>query len=88
MSENTNNNVSYKVLFSVIGTLLIAVLGFISTAQITKLEEIQKDLMTVKLQIAEIQAQMLTRNDVRLMIKDEVEKWHKLRREEREQLTK
>ena len=75
MSDNTNNNVSYKVLFSIIGT-------------ITKLEEIQKDLMTVKLQITEIQAQMLTRNDVRLMIKDEVEKWHKLRREEREQLTK
>ena len=53
-----------------------------------EIEEIQKDLMTVKLQITEIQAQMLTRNDVRLMIKDEVEKWHKLRREEREQLTK
>ena len=83
-----NNNITYKVLFSVIGTLLIAVIGFISTAQITKLEEIQKDLITVKLQITEIQAQMLTRTDVRLMIKDEVEKWHKLRREEREELIK
>lgn len=82
----TNQNITYKVLVSVIGTLLIAVLGFISTAQITKLEEIQKDLMTVKLQITQIQAQMLTRNDVRLMIKDEVEKWHRDRMQERELL--
>ena len=83
-----NNHITYKVLFTIIGTLLIAVLGFISTAQITKLEEIQKDLITVKLQITEIQAQMLTRNDVRLMIKDEVEKWHRDRRQEREELIK
>ena len=80
----TNQNITYKFLVSIIGTLLIAVLGFISTAQITKLEEIQKDLMTVKLQITQIQAQMLTRNDVRLMIKDEVEKWHRDRMQERE----
>ena len=79
-----NNNITYKAIFGIIATVLISVLGFISSTQITKLEEIQKDLITVKLQITQIQAQMLTRTDVRLMIKDEVEKWHRDRRQERE----
>lgn len=76
--------ITYRTLAVLIAGVLFAVLGYISTQQITKLEEIQKDIVTVKLQITQIQAQMLNRNDVRLMIKDEVDKWHRDRREERE----
>ena len=47
-------HISYKVIFGVLIAAFISISGYFASSVITKLAEIQKDLTSIQLQIAEI----------------------------------
>lgn len=72
MTPETQHAITYKVLFGI----LIIIIGFFGAAYFNKLNEIQKDLVSLQIKVAEIQSSIMTRQDVKEMIRDEVQKYH------------
>ncbi len=58
-----------------IGTL-ISIIGFFAILYINKLIKIQQNLHTNQLQLVKIREKMLTRQEVKEMIKDEIAYYH------------
>lgn len=63
-----------KRLLTAVATLLIAVLGWSWTTTFSKLVEIEKELKTVQIELARMQASMLTVQEVREVVVDELAK--------------
>lgn len=57
--------------------ILIAVLGWFGQANYNKLLSIEKELITIKVELAKIQTETLTREDVVAIVKDELAKVRK-----------
>ena len=68
-----NGNITYKILFGV----SIAIVAYFGTAYFNKLNEIQKDLITLQIKVTELQGQIITRADVKEMIASEIRYYHK-----------
>ena len=62
-----------KVLTVVIG-ILIAVLGWTWTTTISKLSEIEKSLIELKIDVARIQESLIDRDEIRQIVIDELMK--------------
>lgn len=62
-----------KITYTILG-LLMAVLGWIWSTNYGKLAEIEKSLVAIQLDLVKIQAQMMDREAVKELIKDEFEK--------------
>ena len=78
-------NISYKVVFGILIAVFVSITGYFSSALITKLAEIQKDLVSIQLQIAEINSKtdknfimvntkILSRDQIKEIIEDEISK--------------
>lgn len=76
MSEN-QQAVTYKVLFSIFATVIIGLLGYFGTSYMAKLNQIQVDIHRLNIEVTKIQVTIITRSDIKEMIKDELEK-HKI----------
>ena len=77
--------ISYKLIAGIFATIFLSVTGFFASNTVTKLTEIQRDLLLIQLQITEIKAQtdqnfilvnskILTKEDVIEIAKGEVSK--------------
>lgn len=53
-------------------SILLAILGWLGATSYGKLVEIDKSLYELKIEVAKVQVQMLTRDDVREMIRYEI----------------
>lgn len=78
-------SITYKVFFGILIAAFISITGYFASAVITKLAQIQKDLMSIQLQIAEINsktdknfimvnAKILSRQQIKQLISDEISK--------------
>ena len=61
-----------KTLVGVGLSILLAILGWLGATSYGKLVEIDKSLYELKIEVAKVQVQMLTRDDVREMIRYEI----------------
>ena len=61
-----------KTLVGVGLSILLAVLGWLGATSYGKLVEIDRSLYELKIEVAKVQVQMLTRDDVREMIRNEI----------------
>lgn len=62
----------YKILCGI----LLAIVGFIGTQIYAKNLEIQKDLVDIKISLAKIQSEALTKEDVKEITIFEIQKFH------------
>ena len=68
---------SHEKTFVGIGcSILLAILGWLGVTSYGKLVEIDKNLCELKIEMAKVQVQMLTRDDVREMIQLEIARQH------------
>lgn len=63
-----------KRLLTAVATLMVAVLGWSWTTTFSKLVDIEKELKTVQIELARVQASMLTVQEVREIVVDELAK--------------
>ena len=61
-----------KTWMGVCVTILLAILGWLGATSYGKLVEIDKSLYELKIEVAKVQVQMLTRDDVREMVRSEI----------------
>ena len=73
---NNEATISYKVLLSIFGSILIAVIGFFGSAYLNKLTDIEKSIVQVQKDIVQLQSTMINRGEIKEMIKDEIAKYH------------
>jgi hypothetical protein len=64
--------VTYQVIAGFLGTILLALLGWAGSAFYGRLVTIQKDLNDLSLQVAKLQASLISREEMRQMVADEV----------------
>lgn len=62
----------YKILCGI----LLAIVGFIGTQLYIKISDMQHDLVEMKITLAKIQAETLTREDVKEIVIYEINKFH------------
>lgn len=65
----------YKILCGI----LLAIVGFIGTQIYIKISDMQHDVIEMKITLAKIQAEALTREDVREITLYEIQKYHSLK---------
>ena len=74
MEEKTSlQNITYKS----IAAILIAIIGFFCVGLYNKMNEVQKDIIQIKVQLVEVQSKMITRVTVIEIIQTEVYKYHR-----------
>jgi hypothetical protein len=61
-----------KKILSVVVGILIALLGWLGGLQIQKMAEISRDLIALRLEIVQLQKDILTKEDVKEMIETEL----------------
>ena len=61
-----------KRLLTVVVTILIGLLGWLGSLQYQKLSEISRDLIALKLEVVQLQKDILTKDDVKEMISTEL----------------
>jgi hypothetical protein len=61
-----------KKILTVVVSILIALLGWLGTIQFNKMAEISKDLVALRLEIVQLQKDILTKDDVKEMIETEL----------------
>lgn len=64
--------ITYQVIASVLGTILLLLLGWAGSVFYGRLVTIQKDLNDLSLQVAKLQASLISREEMRQMVADEV----------------
>ena len=64
--------ITYQVAAGFLGTILLGLLGWALGAFYQRLVTIQKDLTSLQLQLTKIQASLLSREEMRQMVADEV----------------
>lgn len=73
MEEKTSlHHITYKS----ITAILIAVAGFFCVGLYNKMDEVQKDIIQIKVQLVEVQSKMITRETVREIVQNEIYKYH------------
>ncbi len=73
MEEKTSlHHITYKS----IAAILIAVAGFFCVGLYNKMDEVQKDIIQIKVQLVEVQSKMITRETVREIVQNEIYKYH------------
>lgn len=82
----TNDNfLTYKVIFGIFATVFISIAGYFATSTFTKLTEIQKELVSIQLQITEmnlkseknfilLNGKILSKEEVRDIANEEINK--------------
>ena len=65
--ETVERNVIYFLL-----TLVVGMVGFFSTTQMTKLSEIERELVSVKLELTELKSSMLDEGKVHTIVEYEL----------------
>lgn len=61
-----------KRILTVVVTILIGLLGWLGSIQYAKLTEISRDIISLKLEVVQLQKDILTKEDVREMIQTEI----------------
>ena len=61
-----------KRILSVVVTILIGLLGWLGSIQYAKLTEISRDIIALKLEVVQLQKDILTKEDVKEMISTEL----------------
>jgi hypothetical protein len=61
-----------KKILTVVVSILIGLLGWLGTIQFNKMAEISKDLVALRLEIVQLQKDILTKDDVKEMIETEL----------------
>lgn len=61
-----------KRILTVVVTILIGLLGWLGSLQYQKLSEISRDLIALKLEVVQLQKDILTKDDVKEMISTEL----------------
>lgn len=61
-----------KKILTVVVSILIGLLGWIGTIQFNKMSEISKDLIALRLEIVQLQKDILTKEDVKDMVETEL----------------
>ena len=80
-----DNYLTYKVIVGVFVTIFLAVVGYFATTTFTKLTEIQKELVSIQLQISELNlkseknfillnGKILSKEDIKGIVQDEINK--------------
>ena len=64
--------ITYQVVAGFLGTILLAILGWACGAFYQRLVTIQKDLTALQLQLTKLQASLISREEMRQMVADEV----------------
>ena len=67
------NHITYKSICSV----LLAIAGFFCISLYNKMDEVQKDLVQIQVQLVEVQSKMITRETVREIAQTEIYKYHR-----------
>lgn len=70
--QNMKTETFYKILCGV----LLAIVGFIGTQIYLKISEMQKDLIEVKIALTKLQAETLSKADVKEIVISEIYKYH------------
>lgn len=60
-----------KMLYTVIG-ITVALLGYFGSIQYNKLTEIEKELISLKIEVVKIQTQMIDRDEVIKIVRQEL----------------
>ena len=60
-----------KLLYTVIG-VVVALLGYFGSIQYNKLTEIEKELISLKIEVVKIQTQMIDRDEVIKIVRQEL----------------
>ena len=60
-----------KLLYTVIG-ITVALLGYFGSIQYNKLTEIEKELISLKIEVVKIQTQMIDRDEVIKIVRQEL----------------
>ena len=66
-----------SILLTILLSTLISIIGFFAVLYIKKLIKIEDNLHTNQIELVKIREKMLSREDVKQMIIDEVSKYHK-----------
>lgn len=61
-----------KRILTVVVTILIGLLGWLGSLQYQKLSEISRDLIALKLEVVQLQKDILSKEDVKEMIENEL----------------
>ena len=61
-----------KRILTVCVTILIGLLGWLGSLQYQKLSEISRDLIALKLEVVQLQKDILSKDDIREMIENEL----------------
>lgn len=69
--KDKSGNLTYKIGFGI----LISIVGFFAVQQMNKLTQIEKNLVQIQKDIVQIQSNILTRSEVKAIVKDEIEKF-------------
>lgn len=64
--------ITYQAIAGILGTILLALLGWAGSAFYSRLVTIQADLNDLSLQVAKLQASLISREEMRQMVADEV----------------
>ena len=64
--------ITYQIVAGVLGTILLGIVGWICAAFYQRLVSIQKDLTELQLQITKLQSSLVSREEMRQMVADEV----------------
>lgn len=67
------NHITYKSICAV----LLAIAGFFCVGLYNKMDEVQKDLVQIQVQLVEVQSKMITRETVREIVQTEIYKYHR-----------
>lgn len=73
MEEKSSFNlITYKSICAI----LLAIAGFFCIGLYNKLNEVQKDLVQIQVQLVEVQSKMITRETVKEIVQTEIYKYH------------
>ena len=64
--------ITYQIAAGVLGTILMGIVGWACAAFYQRLVSIQKDLIELQIQVTKVQSSLISRDDMRQMVADEV----------------
>ena len=76
MEEKTTSSL-HHITYKSIAAILITVAGFFCVGLYNKMDEVQKDIIQIKVQLVEVQSKMITRETVREIVQYEIYKYHR-----------
>lgn len=68
---------THLITYKSVAAILIAIAGFFCVGLYNKMDEVQKDIIQIKVQLVEVQSKMITRETVREIVQNEIYKYHR-----------